>query len=68
MKHLEPELADVFIGNSLTSIPKSYPPGLSLLQGSALSLDRVVDDTAGPSREIHGDQGILRYTPLFGEM
>lgn len=71
-KQLEPKCVHVWIGISFTSIPNiihppSYPPGLSLLQGSALGLDRVVDDTAGPSREVHGDQGILRYTPLLEE-
>lgn len=47
--------------------PPSYPPVLSLLQSSTLGLDWVVDDTAGTSREVHGNQGILRYTPLLGE-
>lgn len=42
-----------------------YPPGLSLLQGGALGLDGVFDNATGPSREVHGDQGILRYTPLL---
>lgn len=38
---------------------------MALLQGGALGLHGVVDDAARPSREIHGDQGILRHAPLF---
>lgn len=41
----------------------SFPPGVSLLQGSTLGLDWVVDDAAGASRKIHSDQGVLRHTP-----
>lgn len=52
---------------ALISSP-SYPPRLSLLQGSALGLDGVVDDATGPSREVHGNQGILRYTSLLGDV
>lgn len=43
----------------------SYPPGLPFLQGGALGLDRVVNDTARPSWKVHGDQGVLRHAPLF---
>lgn len=42
-----------------------HPPGLSFLQGGALGLHRVVDDAAGPPREIHGDQGVLGHAPLW---
>lgn len=43
----------------------AHPPGLALLQGGALSLHGVVDDTAGSPREVHGNQRVLRYAPLL---
>lgn len=42
-----------------------HPPGLSLFQGGALGLYGVVNDTAGPPGEIHGDQRVLRHAPLW---
>lgn len=54
----------IYPSQSQSSIPPSYPPGLSFLQGSALGLDRVVDDATSPSGEVHGNQGVLRYAPL----
>lgn len=61
------ELKSISPSQLLHLLP-SYPPGLSLLHGSALGLDGVVDDATGPSREVHGDEGVLRYTPLLKDV
>lgn len=44
----------------------SHPPRMSLLHGSALSLQRVFNHPAYPPREIHRHKGVLWHTPLGG--
>lgn len=48
-------------------LPYPYPPGVSFLQGCALSLVGVVDHSPGLPGEVHGHEGALGDTALQGE-